>query len=70
MSESSRLASRLDFKPFPHWDPVPWPYLIDILEQRHILEIAQVQVQLHKETLQAQLKATEAIQKVIGGVRG
>ena len=48
---------------------MPWPYLIDILEQRQILEIARVQVQLHKEVLQAQLKATEAVEKAIGGFR-
>ena len=69
MSEKERLASRLEFRPFPHWDPVPWPYLIEILEQRHIVEIARVQLQLHKEHLQSQLKATEAIEKTLGGLR-
>jgi hypothetical protein len=69
MSETQRLSSRLDFRPMPHADPVPWPYLIDILEQRHLVEIARVQVQLHKEVLQAQLKATELIEKTLGGIR-
>jgi hypothetical protein len=69
MSERERLSSRLEFRPLPHVDPVPWPYLIEILEQRHILEIARVQVQLHKEVLQAQLRATEAIEKTLGGIR-
>jgi hypothetical protein len=69
MSESQRLSSRLDFRPMPHVDPVPWPYLIDILEQRQLVEIARVQVQLHKEVLQAQLKATELIEKTLSGIR-
>ena len=64
-----QLSSRLDFRPLPHVDPVPWPYLIDILEQRQIVEIARIQVQLHKEVLQAQLKATEAIEKGLAGIR-
>jgi hypothetical protein len=68
MPDVERL-SRLEFRPWPHADPVPWPYLIDILEQRQILEIAKVQVQLHKEVLQAQLKAAELVEKAIGGIR-
>lgn len=68
MADVERL-SRLEFRPFPHADPVPWPYLIDILDKRQILEIAKVQVQLHEDLLRAQLKATEAVQKAIGGVK-
>jgi hypothetical protein len=68
MADAER-RSRLEFRPWPHADPVPWPYLIDILEQRQILEIAKIQVQLHTEVLRAQLKAAEAVEKAIGGVR-
>lgn len=68
MADAQRL-SRLEFYPWPHADPVPWPYLIDILEQRQILEIAKIQVQLHKDMLQAQLKAAELVEKAIGAGR-
>lgn len=68
MADAAKL-SRLEFHPWPHADPVPWPYLIDILEQRQILEIARVQVQLHKDMLQAQLRAAEAVEKAIGGIK-
>ncbi|MBL8772626.1 MAG: hypothetical protein JNK30_14685 [Phenylobacterium sp.] len=65
MADAERL-SRLEFRPWPHADPVPWPYLIDILDKRQILEIAKVQVQLHEDMLRAQLKAVDAVQKAIG----
>lgn len=68
MADIERL-SRLEFRPWPHADPVPWPYLIDILEQRQILEIAKIQVGLHRDMLQAQLKAAELVEKALGGVR-
>jgi hypothetical protein len=64
-----KLASRLEFRPMPHVDPVPWPYLIDILDRRQILEIARVQVSLHRDMLQAQLKATEQVEKIIAGAK-
>ena len=57
--------SRLEFRPWPHADPVPWPYLIDILDKRQIFEIAKVQIQLHEDMLKAQLKAVDAVQKAI-----
>jgi hypothetical protein len=65
MSQPERLASRLDFRPIPIWDPVPWPYLVDILDNRQIVEIARIQVQLHRETMQAHIRATEAFEKVL-----
>ena len=68
MADAARL-SRLEFRPWPHADPVPWPYLIDILEQRQILEIARIQVQLHKDMLQAQLRAAEQVEKAIGAIK-
>ncbi|MBL8556167.1 MAG: hypothetical protein JNL41_17960 [Phenylobacterium sp.] len=68
MADVERL-SRLEFRPWPHADPVPWPYLIDILDKRQILEIAKVQIQLHEDMLKAQLKAVDAVQKAIGATR-
>jgi hypothetical protein len=65
MADAERL-SRLDFIPKWHVDPVPWPYLIDILDQRQIVEIAKIQLELHTANLRAQLDAAEAIKKTIG----
>jgi hypothetical protein len=64
-----KLASHLEFRPRYHVDPVPWPYLIDILDRRQILEIAKVQVSLHRDMLQAQLRATEQVEKIIAGAK-
>jgi hypothetical protein len=61
--EARGLSSALQFRPWPIWDPVPW--LIDILDQRQLIEIGRIQLQLHRETLTAQLKAAEAIERVI-----
>jgi hypothetical protein len=58
------LSSALQFRPWPIWDPVPW--LIDVLDKRQLVEIGRIQLELHQESLKAQLKAAEAIQKVIG----
>jgi hypothetical protein len=62
--EKSQLSSALQFRPWPIWDPVPW--LIDILDRRQLLEIGKVQLQLHRETLTAQLRAAEQIEKILG----
>lgn len=58
------LSSALQFRPWPIWDPVPW--LIDILDKRQLIEIGRIQLQLHRESLASQLKAAEAIEKVLG----
>lgn len=65
MDESKHeLASALRFRPWPIWDPVPW--LIDILDKRQLVEIGRIQLELHQENLKAQIKAAEAMQKVLG----
>jgi hypothetical protein len=62
--EARALSSALQFRPWPIWDPVPW--LIDILDKRQLLEIGRIQLQLHREILNAQLKAAEGIDKALG----
>lgn len=58
------LSSSMQFRPWPIWDPVPW--LIDILEREQLIQLARIQLRVQKEGLEAQLKAIQEIEKVIG----
>lgn len=58
------LSQRLQFIPIHGGDPVPWPFLSQF-ERATQVQIAQIQLELHRQTLRAQLDATNRISAVI-----
>ncbi|HLR05701.1 MAG TPA: hypothetical protein VK117_07805 [Pyrinomonadaceae bacterium] len=60
------LAQFLQFNPFRHGDPGPWVFLTQF-DRATQLQIAQVQLDLHRQTLQAQLNAANQISAAIKG---
>jgi hypothetical protein len=61
------LPSLLQFRPPIWWDPVPWPWLTEMLDKRKLVEVSRIQLQLHRDMLQAQLRAAEQMDKVLAG---
>ena len=58
MSERFELPEALQFRPRWWWDPVP-DWIVRHLEREELLELAVIQVELHRGTLELQLKSTE-----------
>jgi hypothetical protein len=64
MGDARGLSSAMQFRPWPIWDPVPW--LIDLLEREQLVQIARVQLRVHRENLENQMKAIQEIEKILG----
>lgn len=62
------LQEVLKFRPRWHFDPVPW-WFFERLDEKVVLELAKVHVQFQVDALQAELKAVQAAQKALGGIR-
>lgn len=62
------LQQALQFRPRWHVDPVPW-WIFDRLDERVVIDLARVQLQYQHDVLSAELKAIEAGQKALGGLR-
>jgi hypothetical protein len=62
------LQQALQFRPRWNVDPVPW-WIFERLDERVILDLARVQLQFQHDVLAAELKANEAGQKALGGIR-
>ena len=60
------LSQLLQFIPIHGGDPVPWPIFTQ-LDRATQVQIAQVQLDLQRQTLQAQLAATARISAAIKG---
>jgi hypothetical protein len=66
---AQQLSEALAFHPEWWWDPVPWPWLREQLDPRVIRELAVVQVELRKATLEANLKATQRTLEILQKVK-
>ncbi|HSP62360.1 MAG TPA: hypothetical protein VLQ90_05190 [Pyrinomonadaceae bacterium] len=62
------LAQQLQFLPFPQGDPVPWPFFSQFNRATQI-KVAQAQLELHTQTLKAQLNAATKISAAIKGAK-
>ncbi len=60
------LSPLFQFRPQVHGDPVPWPFFtqFDLGTQ---VKVAQAQLDLHVQTLKAQLEAANRISAAIKG---
>ena len=63
------LSDVLQFRPRIWWDPVPW-WFISQLDKSVLTQIATAQLELQRETLQAQVKAVEKTLSVLSKARG
>lgn len=64
-----QLAEALQFDPWwRHGDPVP-PWVFQILDRVAIQELAIINAQMTRSVLEAQLKAAEAVIKVVSKTR-
>jgi len=62
------LSQQLQFIPFPQGDPVPWPFYSQF-DRATQIKVATAQLDLHKQTLKAQLDAANRISAAIKGKR-
>jgi hypothetical protein len=60
------LSALFQFVPQVHGDPVPWPFFTQF-DRATQVKVAQAQLDLHRQTLQAQLDATTRISAAIKG---
>jgi len=63
------ISEALQFRPRIWWDPVPW-WFINQLDKSVLNQIATVQLELHREMLQAQIKSVEKTMSVLSKARG
>ena len=63
------LSPVLRFRPWPPGDPVA-PWLVDLLDKVHLVRLAAVELELNKNILEAQLKATVQALEIIKGATG
>jgi hypothetical protein len=66
---SAPLAQALRFRPWPQVDPVA-PWLIDRLDPVQLVQLAKIELELQKQMLEAQLKATTQAIEIIGKTHG
>ena len=62
------LSQVLKFRPWPQGDPVA-PWLVDLLDKVQLVRLAAVGLELNKNILEAQLKATVQALEIIKGSR-
>jgi hypothetical protein len=62
------LAQQLQFFPFPQGDPVPWPFYSQF-DRATQIKVARAQLDLHTQTLKAQLDAATKISAAIKGLK-
>ena len=60
------ISQLLQFIPRVHGDPVPWPFFTQF-DRATQVKVAQAQLDLHVETLKAQLNAANKISAAIKG---
>ena len=63
------LSQVLRFRPWPQGDPVA-PWLVDLLDKVQLVRLAAVELELNKNILEAQLKATVQALEIIKGATG
>ncbi len=64
MSERFELPEALKFRPRWWWDPVP-DWIVRHLEREELLELAVIQVELHRAMLDLQVKSTDRALKLL-----
>jgi hypothetical protein len=62
------LAQQLQFIPFPQGDPVPWPFYSQF-DRATQIKVARAQLDLHAQTLKAQLDAANKITAALKGLK-
>lgn len=63
LKPQERLSELFQFMPYPPYDPVPW-WLLE-LDRDVLFEVSRIKLDLYRNTLEAQIKAADAIANVL-----
>jgi hypothetical protein len=64
------LFPQFGFRPWPPGDPVaPWPWLVDQIDPRTVIQLATISLELNKAILDAQVKAIVQAQEIVKSLK-